>query len=818
MRQKPLRQPAHPRNRALRAAALALLACLPGGARAQSYNLFNFTIVTDDPKQTALAERIAPTVLAEEIQRRTGGEFKILTEWPDAAPAVIAIATRDRLEQWLVKPDETTMSALIKLPDEGYIIHLDTTTRQQPTLWILGADARGALFGVGRLLRMATLRAGDASIVFPCEAKSAPAYPLRGHQLGFRNRANSWDAWTVEQFDQYIRELALFGTNAIENIPFQDDDPMPLAKVARDEMNKKMGEICEKYGLEYWAWTPADFDLKDEAKRKAELERHEKFYGETPRLDGVFFPGGDPGDNPADLVMKFLEDVAKPLGAKQPKAKIWLSMQSFSKQDQDYVYKYLDEKKPEWFGGIVCGPSSPSIEGTRQRLDPRYKLRAYPDLTHTVRCQYPVPGWDRAFALTLGRECVNYRPADMKRLHNFYAPYTDGFISYSDGVHDDLNKIVWSMAAWDPDFDLVEGLREYARLFMDYGQSERMASGMLALENNWRAPAVENGAVDGTFFLWRDIDQSIPDDVRLKWRYQMAIFRAGYDSYQRRRQIHESAVQRDADAVLRRAEEIGSAKAIEGARAEFGRADEWEGSDLRPIIEALGDQLFQSIQLQTSVPKYGASGSERGCSIDFLRAPLNNRAYYEYSFPLIEKLGSEAEKVAALRSLATWESPGAGGFYDDVGYAPKSPHMVAAEGVNTDPEMVRNPNVDFAWANGGDDIRRPAWLDWVEALAFRYEGLDPVAGYRVRATMRKGDEAKLLANGAAAEPLPDPPTPPTPPSAGKFGYPIAMKEWRIPKGAIGGDRILELKWEQQGPSGRVYHPALAEVWVIRENP
>lgn len=52
--------------------------------------------------------------------------------------------------------------------------------------------------------------------------------------------------------------------------------------------------------------------------------------------------------------------------------------------------------------------------------------------------------WDRAFALTLGRESVNPRPLDMKHIHNLLEPYTAGSISYSEGIHDDVNKFIWS--------------------------------------------------------------------------------------------------------------------------------------------------------------------------------------------------------------------------------------------------------------------------------------------------------------------------------------------------------------------------------------
>ena len=88
-----------------------------------------------------------------------------------------------------------------------------------------------------------------------------------------------------------------------------------------------------------------------------------------------------------------------------------------------------------------------------QRLPERYKLRLYPDLTHNKLCQYEVPQWDQAYALTLGREAVNPRPAEFAGIHNRNAPYSDGFISYSDGVHDDVNKTVCSALSWDPGLD-----------------------------------------------------------------------------------------------------------------------------------------------------------------------------------------------------------------------------------------------------------------------------------------------------------------------------------------------------------------------------
>ena len=136
--------------------------------------------------------------------------------------------------------------------------------------------------------------------------------------------------------------------------------------------------------------------------------------------------------------------------AQHPDARMWLSLQWFSDPQIDEVYRYIDQHKPDWLGGLVAGPSSPPIPETRNRLSKRCKLRHYPDITHCVRCQYPVPWWDPAFSLTLGRECPNPRFAYYAHLHNWRAPYTDGFLTYSDGIHDGVNKVIWNVRGWDP--------------------------------------------------------------------------------------------------------------------------------------------------------------------------------------------------------------------------------------------------------------------------------------------------------------------------------------------------------------------------------
>ena len=144
-------------------------------------------------------------------------------------------------------------------------------------VWIIGDDSRGLLFGIGKFLRIAQMEEGLLMLPGTVDFATSPEYAIRGHQFGYRNTANSWDAWTVEQFDQHFREQMLFGANSFENIPFQDGPPSIHMKIPREEMNIEMSRICEKYDADYWVWTPASFDLKDKKLRQEELEKHEAF-------------------------------------------------------------------------------------------------------------------------------------------------------------------------------------------------------------------------------------------------------------------------------------------------------------------------------------------------------------------------------------------------------------------------------------------------------------------------------------------------------------------------------------------------------------
>ena len=782
----------------LGAALWAVVFTAPGAAATVDLTQ---AVVVSRSGQLPDAEKTAAVVLVEEVAKRTGIRLPVSTSWP-AGKTVIAITSKNSAPDWPRAVPVREGANLAESRPEGYRLYVDAR-RQPPVVWIIGADARGTLFGVGNLLRRVDWSKGKLDIDENLDIHTAPAYAIRGHQLGYRAQANSYDAWNAAQFEQYIRELTFFGVNSIEGIPFQDTRPTPVMKRPRREINRDIGEICKRYGLHYWVWVPADFSLTDTAKRAHLLAECDQFFHDTPELTAVSFPGGDPGNNPPELVMPFLEDMAKLLKQTHPNAKIWLSVQQFKPAATDFVFNYIRDKSPEWLGGLVAGPSSPPLDVMRNRLPMRYELRDYPDLTHNKLSQYEVPDWDQAFALTLGREAVNPRPMEYAAIFGRTAAYTNGFISYSDGVHDDVNKTIWSALSWDPRESVREILNDYARVYFEPKVAQGAVEGILALEKNWHGPLIGNGAVEGTLLEWRKLEKTAPE-LESNWRWQMCLLRANYDAYVQRRLLYESKLEDEADGILKHAAKLGAEKSMTEASAVLNRAATHPaGADLRVRIVALCDELFHSIGLQTSVPKYHAINEERGAVLDFVDYPLNNRWWLEDQFKAIREMTSEQQKDARLYQLATWEHPGPDSFYDDVGNIDKEPHVVHYS-TNGGPEIERPRGTTFWWWDQGFSRARLSWQTTSWPIAMVYNGLDPRGTYVVKSSGY--GQALLRINGERVMPTKD---------GREMGD---IKEFPVDAKYVKGRKLI-LTWDK--PTGEENlnwrkKSRLAEVWLIKE--
>jgi hypothetical protein len=697
----------------------------------ENYDFSNASLIVSENIAPAFRRTIVD-IFQEETYRLAQIHLPQSEQWTDSNIALSLV-------------DETSLHGEpfpsgVELPteNESYTVMLDGGNGRE-TVWLIAKDERGLLYAVGHLLR--TMRFEFKTITFNSANAicSAPACSIRGHQLGYRNTANSYDGWNPAQYDRYIRELALFGTNSIENIPFETSDS-PHMKTSPKEMNILISQMCEKYRLDYWVWVPVE-KLSNDIVFKEEHQKHVDFYKSCPKLNDIFIPGGDPGDNHPRELLTFLETISKDLKKYHPDAGVWLSLQGFSDEQTDYFFNYLNEKSPDWLKGVVSGPGSPSLAATRYRLPEKYMHRHYPDVTHTVRCQYPTLNWDQAFALTLGREPVNPQPFYYAKIHNRYAPYTDGFITYSDGINDDVNKFVWTRRGWNPDEEVTEILNQYVRFFFGIVNPEAVTNAIIGLEKNWDGPINENAGIELTLREWIRLEQEYPRLAR-DWRWQMCLYRANYDAYTRRRYLYEQKLEKEANHILSRTSSIGIEEAMKQALDKVNEADHFQvAPELKQKIFDYADSLFLSISLQSSVEGYMASGSERGCTLDFLDYPLNNRWWLADEFQKIEQLCTDEEKLERIKTLSKWDNPGKGSFYDNVSNIANSPRVLTTVYDAT----------DFAWWDNGMSRKRLSTQLFQNFPKLKYTDLDPEGRYLIR--IAGYGEALLRVDGERIAPI-----------------------------------------------------------------
>ncbi len=756
--------------------AAVLLVCVCSFA-ADSPDLRDASIIL--PPGAGTVVKKAAQMLHEEIESRTQVRLPVLAKWDGKASAIVLKTGGGK-------------------PAEGF--HIASTPN---AVTITGTDDRGLLFGAGYLLRHLEMSRQRVILPSALDVTTAPAMPVRGHQLGYRPKTNSYDGWTVALWEQYIRELAIFGTNTIELIPPRSDDAAdsPLFPLTQIDMMVEMSRIADEYGLDVSVWYPAmDRDYNDPATVEKAIAEWGDVFRKLPRIDAVFVPGGDPGHTQPKTLFALLEKQAANLRRYHPHARLWVSPQGFDKAWMEEFYGLM-QQQPEWLAGIVYGPQNrDSLAEVRARVPKRYPIRAYPDITHSLHSQFPVPNWDAAFAQTEGRETINPRPRGHAAIFHADQPLFDGFVSYSEGCNDDVNKIVWSGLGWDPKQAVETILREYARFFIGPEMAEPFAQGLLSLEKDWQGPLIANSGVDRTIAQFQQMERDATPREKLQWRFQQALYRANYDALLRSRLLSETAQEDAAMGTLRNAKQTGALEALNIAERELAPRVTPAASGYRARAFELAEGLFQSIRMQLSVPRYNAIAMDRGANLDAIDFPLNDRVWLEARFKEIRGLSFESSRLEKINEIVNWTNPGPGGFYDDLGSAGAEPHLVAADTLTGFGGRTPKDGWRVSWFTDAETL-------FDKPLRMHYDGLDPLARYKIR-VVYGGDSpriaVRLVANGNFVihdyrhkGPIPEP------------------LEFDIPAEATRGGE-LSLEWTRTpglGGSGRGCQ--VSEVWLMR---
>lgn len=638
--------------------------------------------------------------------------------------------------------------------EEGYRILRKSSTNE--TIVVCGRDPRGCFFGMGKLLRkMEYFQNGFGWPKSFVSHMSTPRYPLRGHQIGYRDDNNTYDAWTFPQFHRYIRELAVFGCNAVELFP-----PMlatlpysPHYRYLPDELMIGLSRIIKSYGMDVWMWYPNSLDnCETEDGILANMNERDRVFSVIPYLDAVLMPGGDPGDLSVHDLFAIGSRTKASLIKYHPHATIWISPQ-IDIMEQKWLDDFFDEvnKEPEWLDGLCYGPwVKYDLKKMRKLIPQRYPIRNYPDITHSIKSQYPVPNWDGTYGMSYGREGINPRPVQFKHIHNLYEEYTIGSLTYSDGVHDDINKFLWTDQDWDPDMSAEECVEDYVRYFITNRYSKEITDAIFMLEQNWLYP-IDSIKPLHTHRLWEQLDYLLNEQEKNNWRYQMLRLRAYMDLYLNYRYADEQEDQRMAIEALRSAEDIGYVEAIETAWKALDRPRRLPTrEDLKHEIQRLADMLFKDIGIQLNVRHYRGAYWTRGAFLENLDIPLNDYRWLTWHM----KQALKEETVEARRSWieqALWViDPIDCEVYIDFGSQESLKYLVMPNTWEQDPGFLSTPHLYNVLAIGSNPYvdyydtykERPMPLSWIRSVRSYYStpirvripNLDPAARYLLHIT------------------------------------------------------------------------------------
>lgn len=581
---------------------------------------------------------------------------------------------------------------------------------------IAGHDPRGVLFGVGKLLRM-----GE-----PQNLSSTPKNPYRTHGFNPSPRFNDkTDKAALEQLDRKIRDVALFGTNGIQLLR---NSP------------REYFEIVHSWGLDVWVITfdnsaPAVF-RSPEGLRK-ELDFRRGLIGNMPYCDHYIMKSGDPGDLQIDEFFNFSSQEAQLVRNKFPDAKIWIVPQHFKDAPLEYFTKAVEWcNNSSWVGGVCSGCwTRLDVKQVRNMLNPEIPLMLGPDITHIYSNMLPARNMDLALARSLCRICIDISPETQKHVHNLYEPYNVGSQCYSEGTTDDLHKCIWSALEWEPDADVREIVREYARLYIPGTPPEKFAEGVMAIEANATGPLEKAAGMIDNLDLWRSLQN---EGNRENVRFLMPYLRAAYDAYIYMRYSRDIQLEREAYAILANGTEKAGALAGK-ARAVLKPCGQCVDPELRKEIQDLYQRTYRDRQRWTAEYQSNNFMGQMDLSL------VDDR-YINAQLDLIGGMDDRELALEKIRELGNRYTSTPGKAYFNLGdFSTESVTGIDAGWVE-DPAYLHHPVRMFGCAakkftiSGDTMTGQPAPRSWLTQAGIYYDqpmtltftGLEPGANYKVK--------------------------------------------------------------------------------------
>ena len=436
---------------------------------------------------------------------------------------------------------------------EGFQI----TDGTEGTVHIRGNDERGVLYGVGKFLRGSRFDQGGFT-PGAWRGQSVPVCPMRGMYLA-THFANFYEAAPMEEVQQYVEDLALWGFNSI-SLAFPHwqftgfDDPEARRMIAR---LKSIMRCAKSAGLKVSLGDAANGAFKSTPAELRNtpvpdpLGRHGNFgvnlcpakpgapkillddwrklldVFADPGLDGVgYWPYdeggcGCPECSPwgARGYPKLCRELALATREKYPRLRHSVSTWTFDTPpagEWEGLAKFL-AANPGWADDILADshedfPRYPLEHGVPGNLP----LINFPEIS--MWGQTPWGGYG-----------ANPLPARLQRLWNQAKAKLSGGFPYSEGIYEDLNKAICGQFYWSPDRPAADTVNEYIAFEYSPDVAEPVSSAIQLLEANHDRNQIGATALRARQLL-QAADAKLTPAARRAWRWQILSLRGQIDA------------------------------------------------------------------------------------------------------------------------------------------------------------------------------------------------------------------------------------------------------------------------------------------------
>jgi alpha-L-fucosidase len=451
---------------------------------------------------------------------------------------------------------------------------------------ISGNDDRGLLYGVGKFLHTSSY-GSQGFTPGSWRGVSVPEKPLRGIYFATHFH-NYYQVAPIDEVTRYVEDLSLWGINSflvwfgMEEFHGIDDPKAQamlerlraLLKIVKDlGLNACLGCICN----DGYANSPASLRADDSTVGHAgyhtrmgdrifnlgnelcpskpgvpELELgfcKEKFdVFKSVGLDCWFIWPYDNGGCTCPKCapwgtngfLRMAEPLARAYRRAFPKGKVILGTWYFDRwADGEWagLAEKFNQQKPDWVDYIMADdfgeyPRYPLEKG----VPGGFPLLNFPEIS--MWGQDPWGGYG-----------ANPQPGRLQKRWDETGKKLSGGFPYSEGIYEDLNKVICAQLYWAPDRPAMETVKEYVAFEFSPEVVDDVTSAVKILEQNHLRDKIRESAVTACQLVER-ADAKLTPQARGSWRWRLFRIRASIDQ-----EMYRNSRGQGRDKVFRQAYE-----------------------------------------------------------------------------------------------------------------------------------------------------------------------------------------------------------------------------------------------------------------------